>query len=188
LTYYRIHALPADLPTVAIADKRACVLDLRYATGDSQTAGALDAWLKFHATPRTPVFVLANSGTSAALLVPLATRDSAAGILLLGPEAPGFFPDIAVKTTADEERRAYDALESGAKLESLLTDNPDKPRNDEARLAKDHVPDPGPDDTVDDDPAAPAEKKPPAKITPPIDAVLQRAVHVHRGLLALKKI
>jgi hypothetical protein len=97
-------------------------------------------------------------------------------------------PDIAVKITAAEERRAYDALESGAKLESLLTDNPDKPRNDEARLAKEHLPDSAPDDAVDDDPSLPAEKKAPAKTAPPIDGVLQRAVHVHRGLLALKKI
>ena len=187
LVYYRLHELPADLPNVPAADKRICVLDLRYTTGNAETATELESWLKNRATPRTPVFVLANSSTGGALLTPFASRISGSGIVLIGAEAPGFLPDIPVKISAAEEKRAYDALEAGASLESLLTDNPNKPRNDEARLAKEHVSDSASaDDGTEDTP--PAEKNAPVKVGPPIDAVLQRAVQLHRGLQALKKI
>ena len=42
-----------------------------------------------------------------------------------------------MKISAETERQAYDALEHGAAIESLLTETNDKPRNDEAKLAKD---------------------------------------------------
>lgn len=188
LVYYRVHQLPADLPNIAAADKRVCIVDLRYTDGNAEAANALEAWLKNRAAPRTPVFVLANSNTGGPLLAPFASRLPGSGIILIGAEAPGFLPDIAVKISAAEEKRAYDALEAGATLQSLLTDNPDKPRNDEARLAKEHVPDSAnADDGADDVPAS-SDKSAPPKLTPPIDAVLQRAVQVHRGLQALKKI
>jgi hypothetical protein len=189
LMYYRVHQLPGDLPAIAAADKRADVLDLRYVAANAEGVSAVESWLKARATPRTPVFVLANSKTSGALLTALGTPLPGSGVIVLGAEAPGFSPNIAVKISSAEERRAYDALEGGASLESLLTDNPNKPRNDEARLAKEHLPDTGAadDSEVDDAPAA-NDKNAPAKVTPPIDAVLQRAVQIHRGLLALKKI
>jgi hypothetical protein len=188
LVYYRLHELPGDLPAVAVADKRAYVVDVRYATGNAEAATALESWLKFHATPRTPVFVLANSNTGGALLASLGSNLPGSGIILFGAEAPGFSPNISIRISAADERRAYDALETGASLESLLTDNPGKPRNDEARLAKEHLPDTGAaDDSTADEPDL-GDKNAPIKVTPPIDAVLQRAVQVHRGLLALKKI
>ena len=178
LAYHRVHQLPADLPTAESARKQPCVLDLRYVRGDATDATALSAWLRFHATPRTPVFILANPSTSAELLSPFTVRGSS--IVVIGPAAPGFTPDIALKISPDADRRAYDALEHGAALASLLNDTPDKPRNDEAKLAKERTADsaPGGDNLVDDKPAPSAL----------IDAALQRAVHLHRALVALQRI
>jgi len=194
LAYRRVHQLPADLPTTEAERKQPCVLDLRYVAGDAAVARALAAWLKFHATAHAPVFVLANADTGRALLAPLAGREPAGSVVVIGAAAPGFAPDIAVKISPDAERRAYDALEHGAALESLLVENTDKPRNDEARLAKEHVPDPAvpaSDDTAaGSTPAPPADDKPtkPKPSPLPVDAALQRAVQLHRTLLALKKI
>ncbi len=205
LLYHRVHMLPEDLPAAGSGRQQPSVLDLRYVHGDSTAAATLAAWLKFNATPRAPVFVLANSDTSHALLAPFLGRDSAGSVVLLGAAAPGFNPDIAVRTSRDAERRAYDALETGAAIDSLLVENVDKPRNDEAQLARDRGPDSAPADSAEGPPnrAAPVDRiaaiEPPglpddaksAKLklpAPPIDAVLQRAVQLHRTLLALKKI
>lgn len=190
LVYHRVHKLPADLPTADAARAQPWVLDLRYVTGDAGAAATLTAWLKFHATPRAPVILLANADTSAVLLAPLARR-GVAGVVVVGAAAPGFAPDIAVKISADLERKAYDALEHGATIESLLTENADKPRNDEARLAKDRSADSS--DTADSgggaSPSAGTDESAKPKSPPPlIDAALQRAVHLHRTLVALKKL
>lgn len=191
LIFYRVHAVPADLPVVPLAPRRTCILDLRYATGGEGAASALDAWLKLNASERKPVLVLANTRTAAALLLPLAARRPASGVLVLGVAASGFQPDLALKISAENERRAYDALEAGATVESLLTENPDKPRNDEARLARDYAAGlaASENDSVENPPPAEKSAPPaPASPAPPVDLVLQRAVHLHRALLALKKI
>jgi hypothetical protein len=79
----------------------------------------------------------------------------------------------------EDDRRAYDALEKGADVQSLLSDYPAKPRIDEAYLEKEHIAD-------SDSPEIPTDKPLPAR--PLVDAMLQRAVQLHRGLLALKRI
>jgi hypothetical protein len=189
LVYFRAKVLPADLPATVPPQRRSCILDLRYATGGEGAASALDAWLKLHASERKPVLVLANTATGAALLAPLASRRPSAGVLLLGVAGRGFQPDIALKITPENERRAYDALEAGATIESLLTENSDKLRNDEARLAKEYAA--GTAAPAYERPDEPPADKPAAATAPapiPIDLVLQRAVHLHRALLALKKI
>ncbi len=181
LVYFRAHGLPADLPSADATRRRACILDLRYAQGDEQAAVALAAWLKFHASAHTPVFVLANAETSRDLLATIADHDTMAGVLTIGLTSHAFKPDVAVPGTPANERRAYDALEHGTPLAALLTDNPDKARNDEASLAKDRPAESAAaDETIDA-----AKNHSPA---PPIDATLQRAVHLHRALIALRKI
>jgi hypothetical protein len=190
LAYHRVHQLPADLPAVASAQHQPAILDLRYVAGGGDEAAALAAWLKFNATARTPVFVLANADTGPALLPALAPRN--ASVIVLGAAAPPFTPDIAVKISATAERRAYDAFERGATADSLIAELSGKPRNDEAKLAKDRTPEVAP--AADDSPASapvtsvidPATK--PAVAAPPIDLALQRAVQLHRTLLALKKL
>jgi hypothetical protein len=176
LVFVRVKAVPADLPAKPPGRVPPCIIDLRYVQADSDAAAAFSAWLKFRATPRTPVFVLANAETSSALIKVLATHDRGTGIAVVGIPRGSFRPDVAVKSAPEDERRAYDALEGGAAIATLLSDNPDKVRNDEASLSKDRVAE------------ATADSAQPKRAAPPIDFTLQRAVHLHRALVALKKI
>ncbi|HUR58885.1 MAG TPA: hypothetical protein VM029_14320, partial [Opitutaceae bacterium] len=140
---------------------------------------ALEAWLKLRANARTPVFVLANADTAPALLAVLTPEDPMAGVIVIGVAARKFPPALAVKSTPESERLAYDALEKGTSLTALLVENPDKVRNDEASLSKDRLAEAVADASGDEKARSAA---------PPIDAALQRAVHVHRALLALRKL
>lgn len=179
LVYLRLHQLPDDLPPKPAGRVSPCVVDVRYVDADAAAATAFSAWLKLRAMPRTPVFVLANVDTSAALLKVLAARERSAGIVIVGIEGAGFRPDVTVKASTADERSAYDALEKGTPVASLLSDNPSKVRNDEASLSK----------PLAEASANTAEEATTAKRTPlPIDAALQRAVHLHRTLVALKRI
>jgi len=180
LVYVRVHSLPADLPAKPAGRAPPCIVDVRYVDADAAVTAAFMAWLKVRASPRSPVFVLANADTSAALLKPLAEHERAAGIAVVGIEGRQFRPDVPVKASAEDERRAYDALEKGAAIGTLLAENPSKVRNDEASLSKDRLAEASAD-AADDKLTG---KRPP----PPIDAVMQRAVHLHRSLVALKRI
>ncbi|MES2696603.1 MAG: hypothetical protein V4773_24250 [Verrucomicrobiota bacterium] len=182
LRLYRIHALPADLPATAPAEGKAapCVVDLRYVQTEAEGATAFEAWLRFRAKPRTPVFVLANSDTSSSLLRSLAQREVGGGIVLVGVPSRQLKPDVAVRASGGDEKRAYEALERGVPLAALLTDNPDKVRNDEASLSRDRLAE------ASADAAADALGQKVEGLT--VDLALQRAVHLHRALVALKKL
>ena len=195
LAYHRAVSLPTDLPPATPARPQPLVLDLRYATGDEGAATALAAWIKFHAAPRTPVFLLANAATAPALRAAFAERDHAAGLIVLGVASAFFAPDIALDFEPDTERRAYDALTDADSVTALIAPTVDKPRNDEARLTAEWHP----DRTPDSKPALPPDhgkrttaKTGPATAPPPapplVDVTLQRAVQLHRTLLALKKL
>jgi hypothetical protein len=190
LGYFRVHALPADLPP-ASAKSRPLVLDLRFSTANDSAANALEAWIKFRATAATPVLVLVNADTPAAFHSVLASLKAQPGFLTLGAATPDFTPDLAVETDAEVERRAYDALEHGASVDSLTRQNADKPRNDEASLmherenpVDDFADDPLNDLTDHDEPPVRTPSAPP----PLIDVALQRAIQLHRALLALKRL
>jgi hypothetical protein len=180
LIYYRVREAPADLPAKPAARVPGCVLDLRYLAGDVTVADAVGAWLQDRATVRAPVFVLVNAQTSGPLLNLLARFERGRGVLVVSAAFPGFKPDSAVKTSVEEERRAYEALEKGTPIASLLTEHPDKVRNDEASLSRDRLAEAAADAAAD---AMDGDAPP-----PPIDYALQRAVHLHRALLALRKI
>lgn len=182
LLYYRVHRLPDDLPSPIPSSRRGpCVLDLRSADGDREAAAALTAWIGFNASPSSPVFVLVNGGTGPALRRALARRDPG-GRLILAPAAADCHPDIAVDTTPAADQSAYEALDRGTSLQTLLTDNPAKPRMDEAELAREHLPDSALAE------AAPETKAAGTAAPSPIDRVLQRAVQIDRGLIALKQL
>ena len=126
------------------------------------------------------MFVLVNSETALTLLHTLTTRNPSTGIIVVGVTSAQFRPDSPVTIAAEDEWRAYDALADGATVEALLADNPGKARNDEASLAKGQ---PG------DVPAELPADAPPVKRTgPPVDVALQRAIHLHRTLVALKRL
>jgi hypothetical protein len=190
LAYVRVHALPGDLPDAATLHARSLVLDLRFATGD---APHLATWLAARASAGTPVIVLVNPETATALRSALAPLKTHPGFLTIGRRSPGFTPDLVLTVSAATDRRAYDALENGATLDSLLTDNPGKERHDEASLAADSAPpasapeDEKPDLSDLSDAAGPeAPAAPAAPIL--IDAVLERAVQMQRTLLALGRL
>src|SRR3954466_15150831 len=97
LIYVRTHELPQDLPEKPVTGRvPPCVVDLRYVRAEGESAAAFLAWLKLRATPRSPVFVLANGETAPALLKPLAQHERAAGILVVGIPSNNFQPDVIV--------------------------------------------------------------------------------------------
>jgi hypothetical protein len=186
LLYRRVLSIPADLPPAGEVGGHPCVLDLRFADGNRTAAGALAAWLRAQCSPATPVFLLANAGTNPLLLAwptgPVPFR----GLVVLGPASPGFKPDIAIEVSLETDRRACAALDKGAALASLIDNAVDKPRNDEARLAREHLSDSASGD--DDDGGADLQLDRPEPPRPLTDAVLRRAVQLHRALLALKRL
>ncbi|HVU24075.1 MAG TPA: hypothetical protein VHE13_08120 [Opitutus sp.] len=189
LLYFRVHDLPADLPAAA-PRAHALVLDLRYASATPAGAAALAAWMKSRASSDWPVFVLLNPGTSPALLPAfVAGHRPAAGVVTLAPRSSSLTPDIAVDVAPDADRGAYDALEHGAATDSLVTENADKPRHDEAELAHERANPPAEADDVDALPPEPADATAaPAPPAPVIDRLLERAIQLHRGLVALHRI
>jgi hypothetical protein len=101
-----------------------------------------------------------------------------------------------VSVAPSVERRAYDALEKGASIDSLISAPVVKERNDEERLDQEHLEDSAPPDQARDAPksetadSAPDAGQPAMPPAPPplIDPVLQRAVQLHRALVALKRL
>lgn len=194
LAYLRLRGRLDDVPALTAAwSSPALILDLRHPAADA--AKYIPADLPDR--PRAkPLFVLVGPATPADALAAL--RASAPGIITLGLSAPGLTPDIPIAVKPGDDLRAFEAFDSGTSLESLLSETLAKTRFDEAALlhgraqeagaaaaaaaaapaATAAVPAPTPG------PAAQAAGAPPE----PKDAVLQRAVQLHRALLALGKL
>jgi hypothetical protein len=205
LTYARLQQLPDDGAILATVWKApALIIDLRHPAGaPGQTIPA-----DLPSRSRTaPLFILVGPDTPAGLLAAL--RDHAPALITIGLAAPGLTPDITLALSPEADRRAYDALAAGASAESLISESLAKRRFDEAALARERDSGaaeeeaPGPNGT-DQNTALPAVRPPTAaaapapvdaKSAPPvepkppvIDAVLQRAVQLHRALLALGRL
>jgi hypothetical protein len=193
LTYFRTHTLPADLPPAA-TKSGPMVLDLRFAKCDESGEKALDAWLKFRATAATPVIVLINSETALPLRQSTTRHKSRMGVVTLGESSDELATDVPIAKAGEAERAAYDALEHGASLESLIVENASKPRIDEASIMHDRANPPS--EFTSNDPLELSDGptvKPDASVAvipaaPVIDYSLQRAVQIHRALLALKRL
>ena len=198
LAFLRLAALDVEVAAKMSASSTALVLDLRGTTADEQSAVTFLAMLRARPANQGVCLILISPATAPALLKMLVTRVS--GCLTIGRAEGNCRPDIAVTTTAESDQRAQDALGTGTPPLALLGPTVDKPRHDEAELAKDHASgkkpasEPAsPDSTAPKPAASPAAGSLPAVITatlstvlpPPLDAVLQRAVQIHRGLLAL---
>lgn len=194
LTYVRLHRLPEDAAILAAAwNQPALIVDLRYPAGEAARLLAAD----LPARPESaPLFVLVGPATPPEALAAL--RERVPALITLGLAAPGQTPDIALAVAPDADRRAYDALDSGASVESLIGEKIAKTRFDEAALAHEHAEDvvkdeaPGPISSAPSGvaPSAtpPASPAPPAIPAEPRDVVLERAVQLHRALLALGKL
>ncbi|HEY0967002.1 MAG TPA: hypothetical protein VGD88_06405 [Opitutaceae bacterium] len=140
-------------------------------------------------------FVLVSEATAPAITAFLETR--APTVLTIGslgaPET-----DIRVSVSTEDDRKAFEALEQGTSLADLVTPPLVKARRDEAailraRRAGNRPPDGPPPPAVPTTPATPTPPAAPATAeaptVPPVsDPVLQRAVQLHRGLRALKRL
>lgn len=190
LRYHRAHALPTELPAPG-PRPGPLVLDLRYATADAGAATALDGWITARASADTPVTVLVNEGTAPVLHEVLAAHQARPGLVTIGIANARHSPDIVVATTPEAERRAYDVLESNGPIAALLTENADKPRNDEASMMRERTQPAEPllDEGLDELSSGTSSNEPATTTPPPPpDVTLQRAVHLHRALRALKRI
>src|SRR3954464_6660233 len=68
LAYFRIHALPADLPPPESGKPPVCVVDLRYVRASRDEAMAVRNWITARVAARPPVLVLVNGATDSDLL------------------------------------------------------------------------------------------------------------------------
>lgn len=188
LGYLRVHSLQADERAVAeaLGAGQALVLDLRGAIADQRNAQALRAALDRRNSPE-PLFVLVGPLTPPDLAAPLAAAPRR--LVTLGVRTAVPAPQVSVQQAPAADARAYEALEAGLPLADLISGRIEKERYDEAALMNDfrngntEAEPPAPAD-----PTAPAAKGAESAAKPPvlIDRVLQRAVHLHRALLALR--
>ena len=188
LSYFRVTNLAGQLPDIRAALEKhpALVLDLRGAAGNITAAQALRTAL-VPAKPDALVarFVLINAATTPAISFALGggiAENSVPRTVVIAPASADVPADVKTPATAEDDKRACEAIAKGAPLATLLNHQPDKPRNDEAALVREQNGDDQQDSAAADAPAAPA------KPVPLTDSVLQLAVQIHRSLLALKKL
>ena len=193
LSYLRIHAVDDSAKglTAAIRERNFLVLDLRHASGTPESADLLRAALNARES-KQPVFILVSPATPRVLAESLMTV--ANKCLMLGVKESAPSPQVFVDQPLATDSLAYEALESGQTLASLISSKVVKERFDEVALMKEFAsgntnaaPSPLIDPTAK--PGAPekpqsAIPKPPESLT---DRVLQRAIHLHRALLAIKQ-
>jgi hypothetical protein len=185
LTYVR----PADDDTTSLALLKtvvsgSAVLDLRYFSSRKHTAD-WSAAIKTFAASNHLCLVLVSPETTPALIEGFATVLPAC--ITIGRASPALNVRIPVDTPAASDRSAWEAIGKGTALDKLLNVTIEKPRYDEAVLAKEHAADLSSTDAPTEGLPASVEKpkieKKPAVLT---DSVLERAVQIHRGLLALR--
>lgn len=186
LHYARVTRAPDDLPATEHLAGRAAVVDLRYATDDGTADAPLTAMVRAMAGAKRPVFLLVNAETSPRLLRTVGALDALPGVITIARVGSAVTADFAAVITPEEERRAYEAFVAGKSVVELTTDLPGKRRNDEASLSQ-HPPaaDSRPDESGDDG-TPPPETATARSPKPLVDVALQRAVHLYRGLRALK--
>lgn len=201
LGYLRVAELADVAATVAsvVPENRALVLDLRYATASGDSPAQLAAALAKR-SGSAPLFILVAPGTPPALasiLEKLPAQTTTLGVKEAVPT-----PRVVVAQPAEVDRRAHAAGDSGLPLAALISGKVEKERYDEASLVKDFSngnrdPRPPPPPPVvrpngnapapPADPANPVPNPPVAEKAPMLtDRVLQRAVNLHRALLAIR--
>ena len=188
LTYVRVAQLPADLPTKVAEPHKTLVLDLRFVSADATAGQAFGAWLGFRASANSPLTILINAETSPLLLRAFLITPLPPGVVTIGPASNEFNADIPVNVSPQADRLAYDALAKGTPIEDLVARKLDKPRRDEAELARQHNNGNTDEETDEPSPKTAAVPAPPAIAAQVTDLVLVRAVQLHRALLALRRL
>jgi len=182
LAYFRVHSLAADAAALeaAVDAGAALVIDVRYAQAE-----AADAVKWEHALARRRgsalLCVLVSPATPEALGPALA--DGHYPTLGIAGSVPP--PQVVVAQKPAADRQAYEALESGTALATLLSGRIGKERYDEEALMHDF----SNGNTAGEPPPPDAKnlKDAPDKPERIVDRVLQRALHLHRALAALKQ-
>ncbi len=162
------------------------VLDLRRARSETpEEASGLATLLRAEGPVR---FVLVSRETAPAVRHLLATR--APAVVTLAAGSVELSPDFAVNAAPDEDLRAYDAYDNGAELANLIQPPIQKNRRDEAAIIRSRANGNGNGNgnnaAATEDPPAEAAAEPAEPLL--VDVVLQRAVHLHRGLKALGRL
>jgi hypothetical protein len=161
------------------AGHRAVVLDLR-ACENPLSAAWIDA-LRGAAGPTQPlILALVSPETPAHVLQPL---DGLPRCIRLGRDGSPTPPDVVVKIAPEADRAALDALARGTPPAELASQKISKTRHDETTLVRARDATPAENSEKD-----PADRSPAAEKPAVLDAVLQRAVQVYQGLLALGKV
>ena len=187
LRYLRLGPAPLDDPSFAAAlAAPALVLDLRLAAGDDANEALVR---RAHAgcTAQRPLFVLLGADTPASLRAALPDTP---GLLTLASQESGVPAKLVIATPAASDRAAAEALAAGRSPHELIEAKIEKPRFDEAQLTRDHANGRRESTEPTPLPAAKSESAEPAKEAPaPLqDTLLQRAVFIHRALLALGRV
>ncbi|HEU5079401.1 MAG TPA: hypothetical protein VFT72_09310 [Opitutaceae bacterium] len=196
LYFVRVADLDKETATVSAAlAHEDVIIDLRYTKGSVDAAATFAAHL--HSAPNTPTahrLILLTPTTSPAIIDALS--EQIPHVLTLSPRSEALNTDIQVNTSAEIDRTAYDAVNSGTALDKVISSNPEKRRFDEAALAHERAAAaelPADDEdqidaiagTTQPTPANPeAAKKSPVA---PHDRVLERAIQINRALLVMKR-
>lgn len=169
------------------------VVDLRFADALEESAEGLARHLQTAAREGTTLFVLVNAATDPLLRIELASvQGTAQPLLFIGPATPELVPEIITASDPEEERRACDAIAAGTPPADLIKEALEKRRFDEADLVRTRTNgnghgggQAGGGDTA---PATTPALDDEAGPTVPKDLSLQRAVFLHRALIALGRI
>lgn len=180
LGYLRVHSYADAAATIQseLAAPRALVLDLRYATAGNADAKELTSELAARPAAQ-PTFVLVSPETPDALAVAL--QNLPTGVVTIGVRDSNPQPAVVVAQEAAVDRRAFDAADSGMPIPELISGRIEKDRFDEAALVREFRKEP-----IPDAPKSEAKKDGQEKVPLLVDRVLQRAVHIHRALRAIK--
>jgi len=161
------------------------VVDLRFTDALEESADGLARHLQTAAQSGATLFVLVNSATDPLLRRDLATvQGTTRSLLFIGPATPELAPEIVTASDLEEERRACDAIVAGTSPAELIKEELDKQRFDEAELLRTRANGAGRTTESAAQTASDTEEKPP----PLKDLSLQRAVFLHRALIALGRI
>ena len=185
LSYLPIRDLSEANPCLqsTLAQSRAVVIDLRYATTDDAATTGLRTALAQHPAG-APLYILLSPATPLDVVTVVnQTPGTCLTLSLSSAKSPG---RIQVRTDPESDRRAYEALATGTAPATLISGKIEKARFDEATLVQEfHNGNPDAEPPPAPDPTAPKEQVGDAPAAPLVDRVLQRAVHLHQALIAL---
>lgn len=190
LGYLRVHSIVGEREaiTTALLKHHALVLDLRYPLDERDAGETLRQELTSQpAKPR--LYVLVSPATPVPVVGVIASSP-VRWLVTLGVTGSRPQPQVVVQQSAEADRTAYAALAAGATLDQLISGRIEKERFDEASLVKEfkngnYDAQPPALDRVSGVPPGAAKTGESAAVRP--DRVLQRAVHLHRALRALKR-